>query len=133
MRSSGIKPIYISFKNVEFSRDLPSLNSCMYVPSRLSNPRMHEPFRLSNLCTHMQLLNYSFTAHQTFRTNPSLDIHNKKCVGHKYYTNKPIINMVILDLLDLIDDQYPGCTLGFRSNNLLIAHYIHTYFGSNYS
>lgn len=79
----------------------------------------------------MQLLTYSFATHQTFRTNPSLIIHIKTCVRHKYYrSNQSITNIVISDLLDLIHHQIPGCIFHFRSSNSLIAYY--TFFKSNY-
>lgn len=120
--SLWIKPTYRYVKSAESAHDLQTLNSCMYMPFKLSNPH-----------TYMKLLTCSFTTHQTIRLNPSIDIHNKTCARHKYYrSNQSIINIVISVLLDLIHHQILKCVLSFRSKNSLTTHYMHDLFRSNY-
>lgn len=118
----GIKPAYKYVDIAESIHDLPTLNPYMYAPFKLSNPH-----------TNIQLLNYSFVAHQILITIPYLGMHIKTCIRHKYYrSNEYIINIVISDLLDLIHRQIPECILSFISYYSLIAHYMHTCFKSNY-
>jgi len=52
---------------------------------------------------------------------------------YNHWSNQPIINIVISDILDMIHHKILGCILSFRSNKSIITHYIHTFFRSKYS